>query len=278
MPFLTTNDDTRLYYLDWGTGVPVVFVNSWALSSAMWEYQMLPFAEQGLRCISLDRRGHGRSDDPGRGYDFDTLADDLAALFTHLDLRDVTLVGHSMGCAEIARYLSRHGSDRVARVALIAPTTPFILRTDDNPEGVPSIALDVGMASLRQNRPLYFSDGTITFFSLGSQWPRQPVLDSGMVDWMVDLIMQSSPYAIMHCMRAHWETDFRPDMKAFNLPTLIIHGDNDRSAPLEMCGRRTARMIAGSRLVVYEGAPHGLFLTHRERLNSDLLAFTCSTT
>ncbi len=273
MPFIKTDDRTSLFYKDWGTGKPVVFVSSWALSGDMWEYQMLPLASQGLRCIAYDRRGHGRSDDPGHGYDFDTLADDLAALIEQLDLREVTLVGHSMGCPEIARYLSRHGAGRVARVALISPTTPFLLRTADHPEGVPRVVFDAQIARLTTDRPLYFSDGAIKFFGLGSTWPAPPVLSPELVQWAIRLILQSSPHAIVECFRAHIETDFRPDMRAFSMPTLIIHGDKDQNAPLDMCGRRTAQAIAGSLLKVYEGAPHGLFLTEKERLSSDLLAF-----
>jgi non-heme chloroperoxidase len=183
MPFIKTNDSTRLHYRDWGAGAPVVFVSSWALGGDMWEYQMLPLSDHGLRCITYDRRGHGRSDDPGRGYDFDTLADDLAALIAQVDLREVTLVGHSMGCGEIARYLARGGAGRIARVALVSPTTPYILRAADNPQGVPGSVLDVSIAALQHDRPRYFADGTITFFSLGSQWPQPSALSSEQVQW-----------------------------------------------------------------------------------------------
>jgi non-heme chloroperoxidase len=153
MPFFETSDHTSLYYRDWGTGAPVVFVGSIVLSSEMWEYQMLPLSEHGLHCIAYDRRGHGRSDDPGRGYDFNTLADDLAALLELLDLHQVTLVGQSMGCSEIARYLARHGTDRIARVALISPTTPFLLRREDNPEGAPREVFDAHVAAQLRDRP-----------------------------------------------------------------------------------------------------------------------------
>ncbi len=271
MPFIETSDHTSLYYRDWGTGMPVMFVSAWALSGAMWEYQMVPLSDQGLRCIAYDRRGHGRSDDPGRGYEIDRLADDLAALLTQLDLREVTLVGNSMGCGEIARYLSRHGTSRVARVALISPSMPCILERADNPEGVPRSALDAHIAALHKDRVLYFADGTLKYFGLGSRWPAPEVLSPELVQWAIRLILESSPKAVIECMRTNWETDFRPDLRAFTVPTLIIHGNNDQNAPLDMCGRRTARLIAESQLKVYEGAPHGLFLTHKERLNDDLL-------
>jgi non-heme chloroperoxidase len=274
MPFFETADRTRLYYTDWGTGAPVVFVSCWASGGAIWEYQMVPLSERNLRCITYDRRGHGRSDDPGRGYDFDTLADDLAALLAQLDLREVTLVGHSTGCCEIARYLAHHGTSRIARVALISPATPFQMQTEDNPEGAPKSYLEQHLTALSKDRPVYFSvDGAIAFFGLGSTWPEPPVLSSEMVNWTIQLLLDSSPKAVIELRRTAFETDFRPDMRAFSVPTLIIHGDNDQSAPLEMTGRRTAKAIPGSELRVYAGAAHGLFLTHKDRLNADLLEF-----
>jgi pimeloyl-ACP methyl ester carboxylesterase len=276
MSFFETGDHTRLYYREWGAGPPVVFSSSWSVGGDMWQYQMAALSEQGLRCIAYDRRGHGRSEDPGRGYEFDTLADDLAALLEQLGLREVALVGHSMGCNEIARYLSRHGSSRVARVALVGTTTPCILRSEDNPDGAPRVALDLSSAALRQDRPAYVAEGAISFFNLGSTWPRPPAVSPEMVQWICRLSLDSSLKALIECQRAQWETDFRPDMQAFAMPTLVIHGDSDRSAPLDMFGRRTAQAIPGSQLKVYPGAPHGLFLTHKDRLNEDLLAFLVS--
>ncbi|MDQ2714315.1 MAG: alpha/beta hydrolase [Chloroflexota bacterium] len=273
MPFFETSDGTRLFYRDWGTGTPVVFVSSWAFSSPMWEYQMVPLSNQGLRCIAYDRRGHGRSDDPGSGYEFDTLAADLAALIEQLDLRNVTLVGHSMGCGEIVRYLTSHGGSRVTRIALISPITPFLLQTEDNPQGAPKAYLDAHLAEISVDRPHYMTSGVIKFFGLGSAWPGPEVLSSEMVQWAIRLILESSPQATIACRRATNETDFRPDLRVLKVPTLIIHGDNDQSAPLELCGRRTAQAIQGCQFKVYEDAAHGLFLTHKDRLNSDLLAF-----
>ena len=273
MPYFETNDHTSLYYRDWGTGAPVVFVNSAVLSGAMWEYQMLPLSEQGLRCISYDRRGHGRSDDPGRGYDADTLADDLARLLVHLDLYDVSLVGQSMGSTEIARYLSRHGTGRIARVVLISPITPFLLKTEDNPEGAPREIFDAHVAAQLNDRPLYNGTaGAIKYFGLGSNWPQPELVSPEMIQWLTNLILEVSPKANIECFRSFWQTDFRPDMRSFTIPTLIIHGDNDQNAPL-LCAQRTARAIPGSQLKIYEGAAHGLYLTHKDRLNNDLLAF-----
>jgi len=184
MPFFETNDQTSLYYRDWGTGSPVVFVSAWALSGAMWEYQMVPLSEQGLRCIAHDRRGHGRSDDPGFGYECDSLSNDLGGLLAHLDLKGVTLLGNSIGCCEIVRYLSRHGTDRIARVVLTSTRTPFLTRTEDNPEGVPKSYFDQAISALMADRPQYMDSGAIKYFGLGSTWPGAEVLSFAMVQWL----------------------------------------------------------------------------------------------
>lgn len=273
MPTIETRDGTRLFYRDWGSGRPVVFVSSWALSGEMWAYQVSSLSQQGLRCITYDRRGHGRSDDPGRGYDFDTLADDLAALLTRLDLREVTLVGHSMGCAEIARYLARYGDKQIARAALVSPITPFLRQTVDNPMGAPSSFWETHLALLSADTARYFTEGAPPFFGEGTTWPEPARLSGALRDWAVQLILQTSPQVVIACFRAYTETDFRPDMAAFTVPTLVIHGDADQNTPLELTGRRTAQAIMGSTLTVYQGAPHGLFLTDKDRLNRDLLAF-----
>src|SRR5574341_897168 len=272
MPYLETNDRTRLYYQEWGSGPPVVFLASWGLSCEMWEYQMLPLSYQGLRCIAYDRRGHGRSDDPGRGYDFDTLAGDLAALLDHLDLREVTLVGHSMGCTEIARFMACHGVSRLSRAALVSSAFMLI----QLPQETVDAAREQAISSLIQDRPRYFAEGTIKFFGLGSTWPQPPSISPEMIEWGNRLILAASPRALIDCWRAMWQADFGPDISAFTVPTLVIHGDNDRNAPPELCGQPTAQAIQGSRYIVYEGAAHGLFLTHRERLAADLLAFARS--
>ncbi len=273
MPYFQTNDQTSLYYRDWGTGAPVVFVGSVVLSGAMWEYQMLPLSDQGLRCLAFDRRGHGRSDDPGRGYEMDTLADDLDRFLTLLDLHDVTLVGQSMGCAEIARYLARHGTDRIARVALISTITPCLMQSEDNPEGAPREVFEAHQAAQLKDRPHYNGEaGAIKYFGLGSHWPAEEIVSPEMKRWLMQLILETSPKANIECFRSFWHADFRPDMRSFTVPTLIIHGANDQNAPLA-CGRRTAEAISGSQLKIYEGAAHALFITHKDRLNSDLLQF-----
>ncbi|HEX6553668.1 MAG TPA: alpha/beta hydrolase [Ktedonobacteraceae bacterium] len=273
MPYFETSDHTSLYYRDWGTGTPVVFLSSWGYSGPMWEYQMVPLSERGLRCIAYDRRGHGRSDDPGRGYDFDTLADDLATFLEQLDLHEVTLISHSVAGGEIVRYLSRHGTSRIARIVLISATLPFMLQTADNPEGVPGDRIYAHVESLRTDRPHYLSTGAISFFSLGSNWPGPEVISPEMLQWSIQMLLECSPKAAIAFREVSIETDFRADLRNCSIPTLIVHGDKDTSAPLNLCGRRIAQAIAGSQLKIYEGAAHGLFLTHKDRLNSDLLDF-----
>jgi non-heme chloroperoxidase len=270
MPYIQTKDHSQIYYRDWGTGKPVVFISSYAFSGEMWEYQMGPLSERGVRTIAPDRRGHGRSDDPGRGYDFDTLADDLAELLCQLDLSDVTLVGHSMGCCEIARYMGRHGANRIARVVLISPATPggFPIL----PEGAPQDALDAHIAAISTNRSRYLRDAAIGFFALGSSWPL-PGLSSEQVENALQIALQTSPKALVETLRAHWKTDFRSDLSAFSVPTLVIHAAQDQSAPLELMGHPTAQAIAKSQLITYPTAVHGLFYTEQDHLNKDLLSF-----
>jgi non-heme chloroperoxidase len=269
-PVVETADGTSLFYQDWGSGRPVVFSHGWAAGGDMWEYQMLHLANHGLRCIAHDRRGCGRSSRPGHGYDFDTFADDLAALIDRLELREVTLVGHSMGCGEIARYLSRHGSRRVARVALVATTTPFALKTADNPDGADRAVFDFMVSELAKDRPRYLAAAAPAFFGVGS--PNVSVSPET-IRWGVDLALRASLKATIDMVRAFSETDFRSDLRAFTMPTLLVHGDADTTAPLASTARKTARAIPESELKVYQGAAHGLFITEKDRFNRDLLAF-----
>ncbi len=264
--FVETPDGTRLGFTDWGTGKPVVFVHAWALPSPMWDYQIGALAEQGLRCIAYDRRGHGRSSKPGSGYDCDTLADDLSALLTQLDLHDVTLVSHSFGSAEVVRYLSRHGAGRVAKIALIAPAAlPFVMRTQDNPNGIPAQQLEFFRTKILQaDFPKWLEDGKKAFFVAETSPSLQ--------DWVKDLMLTTPlPVAIETSRRT--ATDFRKELPAISVPTLIIHGDKDVSAPIDLTGRPAAALIPKAQLRVYEGAPHGIFLTHKDRLNADLIGF-----
>jgi non-heme chloroperoxidase len=273
MPTMNSIDTTPLYFRDWGSGDPVVFVHGWGLSSDMWEYQLPALVDRGLRCVAYDRRGCGRSDQPGEGYDFDTLADDLGALLEQLDLRDVTLVSHSMGSGEVARYLTRHGAGRVARVALISPTLPYLRRDESNPDGVDPAAFDQIVAALRADRPGYLAN--LAPAALGIGLPGVDVSDA-LATWALGLFLASSPKASIDTVRTHTETDLRGDMASFTVPTLIVHGDCDALVPIEISGRRAAAMIPDSTLVVYENASHWPFLTYRERLNEELAAFARS--
>ena len=271
MPYFETRDGTRLFYVDWGAGRPVVLVHGLALGSDMWEYQIPFLTENGLRCIAYDHRGCGRSDVPGSGYDFDTLAGDLATLLERLDLRDVSLVSFSLGGGVVARYLTRFGADRIARVALVASTTPYLLKADDNPEGVDrSLIYDAFIAGLRTDRQRLLAEVAVPFF--GVDPPGGPVSPE-VLRWAVDLCNQSSAKATLDLYRLACESDQRSDMASFTVPTLVVHGDTDAFNPIEATAERTVRAIPGSRLEVYERASHGLFFTHKNRLNADLLAF-----
>lgn len=265
IPFIAARDGTPLYFKDWGAGKPVLFVSAWGLNSDMWQYQMTPMTGEGFRCVAYDRRGHGRSAQPSDGYDYDTLSDDLAALIEHLDLRGVTLVGHSMAGGEVVRYLSRHGASRVSRIVLIAPTTPFMLKTADNPDGIPREGFDQVRAEWTGDFPKWLADNARPFFVAATS--------QAMVDWVLHLMTQTSLKALLDCNTAIIETDFRSELPKIGVPALIIQGDNDASTPLDLTGRRTAALIPNSKLKVYEGAPHGLMFTHTERLNRDLIAF-----
>lgn len=265
---IVARDGTNLFHKDWGAGRPALFVSSWGLNSDMWAYQMIALSDQGVRCIAYDRRGHGRSDDPGRGYDYDTLADDLATVIDQLGLNEVTLVGHSMAGGEIVRYLSRHGSSRVARVVMLAPSMPFLLKTPDNPDGIDEKVIDQMRALWRKDFPKWLNDNARPFVV--------PETSTEMINWLIAMFLQSSMRALLDLNTEITKSDFRAELARVNVPTFIIHGDRDVSAPLALTGQRTARLIPGSRLTVYEGAPHGLMFTHMDRLNLDLHAFVTS--
>jgi non-heme chloroperoxidase len=267
---IEARDGTSLFYQDWGTGKTVVFVHGWGLGEAMWEYQMLTLSDRGLRCIAYDKRGCGRSDRPSFGYDFDTFADDLAVLIEQLELEDVTLVGFSAGGDDVARYLSRHGADRVAKTILIGTITPFILKTDDNPDGIDQSVFDAMITALEHDRPQYLTASAPSFF--GTELPTVSISPE-LMQWGIELALQTSPKATIEMVRAFFGTDFRLDMSAFTMPTLIIHGDRDLNHPISITGQKTAQSIPGSKFKIYEGAAHGLFVTHKEQLNHDLLAF-----
>lgn len=268
LPYVTTADGTMLYYKDWGSGKPIVFVHSWAMSADMWQYQMAPFVKAGYRCIAYDRRGHGRSTQPAHGYDYDTLADDLAALMEQLDVHDATMIGHSMGPGEIVRYVCRHGSGRVSKIVMLAPTTPYTLQTPDNPDGLPGSMFQAFRAEMLKDFPGWLARNARPFV--------MPETSDQLLQWGLNMMLNTSMIAVIECNRAVVETDFRAELPRIKVPTLIIHGTADMSSPLELSGRRTQALIPGSQLLVYEGAPHGLMLTHIERLNADILSFIAS--
>jgi len=258
-------DGTALYHRDWGEGPVIVFAASWACSGEMWAYQVAHFADAGFRCISFDRRGHGRSDVPAGGYDLDTFADDLSAVIDQLDLKDVVLVGHSQGGAEVVRYLGRHGTNRVRKVALMAPAGPCLLQTPDNPYGAPKAAYEARIAEWQRDFPKWVADNTAPFFT--------PQTSPSMQAWMVDLLLATPLPVTVATFRALYQADERPDLARIDRPVLVQHGTKDASIPLEIGGARFAAGIRGAQLKVYEGAPHGLFVTHMDEVNRDLEAF-----
>ena len=270
MPFIETADKTRLFYNDWGSGPPVVLIHGWPLDADMWEYQSVFLASQGLRVVAYDRRGFGRSSQPWTGYDYDTFADDLKAVMDGLELDGATLVGFSMGGGEVARYMSRHGGARVAKAVLVAAVTPYMLHAPDNPDGVPRSTFDGIIEGLQKDRPHFLATFGKQFFGAGL---LNFTVTAEILQWSLTMAMLGSPKATLDCVRAFSETDFRPDMAAFRVPTLVIHGDSDATVPVEKSGRIAAKMIPGAELREYSGAPHGLFFTEKDRLNQDLLAF-----
>lgn len=263
---VVTRDGVDLHCTDRGSGPPVVFLASWSLPGASWAPQVDALCAAGLRCITYDRRGHGRSPDPGRGYDFDTLADDLAAVLDAHDLDGGTLVTFSAGSGEAVRYLTRHGRRRVARLAMIGPTTPLMARRSDNPGGIDPAVFDAFVeGELRQDWPGWLARNARPFG--GPDVPQEAL------DRVISLALQASPRALEAFYRELTTADFREELPRLDLPVLVIQGDRDATSPLELTGRPTAALVPGARLLVYEGAPHGLFLSHTARLNADLLAF-----
>jgi non-heme chloroperoxidase len=271
MPNVTANDGTTIYYKDWGTGRPVVFSHGRPLDADSWEAQMLHLASNGCRCIAHDRRGHGRSGQSWDGNEMDTYADDLATLLEALDLQNAVLVGFLTGGGEVARYVGRHGTDRIAGIALVSAVPPMMLKTDDNPGGVPAEVFDglrAGSAADRAQLYRDLADGP--FF--GNNRPGANV-SQGMRDnfWLQG--MQSGHRNAYECIAAFSATDFRGDLERFDVPTLVIHGDDDQIVPFEVGGKASAALVDGAALKVYPGAPHGITDTHKDQLNADLLAF-----
>jgi non-heme chloroperoxidase len=271
MKTITTRDGTQIYYKDWGTtGQPVVFSHGWPLDADAWEDQMLHLASNGCRVIAHDRRGHGRSSQPWNGNEMDTYADDLAELIETLDLRDAVLVGHSTGGGEVARYVGRHGTSRVAKAVLVGAVPPLMLKTDANPGGLPIEVFDEIRAKTAADRSQFFKDLTTPFF--GANRPGAKV-SQGMRDAFWFQGMQGGLKNQLDCIKAFSETDFTEDLKRFDVPTLIIHGDDDQIVPIGASAQLSSKLVQGATLKVYAGGGHGLAATHKDQLNADLLAF-----
>jgi non-heme chloroperoxidase len=276
MGFITVKDGAQIFYKDWGGGRPVVFSHGWPLNSDSWEAQMLFLASNGYRCIAHDRRGHGRSTQTWDGNEMDTYADDLAALIEELDLREVTLVGFSTGGGEVARYVGRHGTDRLAQIALVSAVPPFMLQTPDNPGGVVLEVFDgLRAGSVADRSQLYrdLADGPFFGGNRPDGNPSQGVRDAF---WLQG--MAAGHRNALECIAAFSGTDFRQDLDAFDVPTLVIHGDDDQVVPFEVGGKASAARIKGATLKVYPGAPHGITDTHKEQLGADLLTFLATAT
>ncbi|HEY0232299.1 MAG TPA: alpha/beta hydrolase [Dokdonella sp.] len=270
MSTFTTKDGTQIFYNDWGTGQPVVFSHGWPLSSEAFEDQMFHLASRGYRCIAHDRRGHGRSSQPWNGNDMDTYADDLAELVEKLDLKNAIHVGHSTGGGEVARYIGRHGTRRVSKAVLIASVPPLMLKTAANPGGTPIAALDQIREGVRSDRSQFFKDLALPFY--GYNRPGAKVSEGVKDSFWLQGMTAGFPAAYF-CIKAFSETDQTEDLKKFDVPTLIIQGDDDQIVPFPDAGELQAKLIKGSTLKVYKGAPHGLCTTLKDKVNEDLLAF-----
>jgi non-heme chloroperoxidase len=272
MPYVTTADETELYVKEWGpsSGRPVILIHGWPLNADSWDDVALGLANAGFRAIAYDRRGFGRSDQPWEGYDYDTLADDLAAVIDQCDAENAAIVGFSMGGGEVARYLSKHGTATVRQAALISSVVPFMLKADDNPNGVDQSVFNEMTEGMKEDRAAFMQTFAKGFFGVG-------FLTSPVSDAVLDAFFQSAMMAGLHptlaCAKAFSTTDFRPDTAAFTIPTLIIHGTSDQTVPIDGSAREAAKMIPHARLVEYDGAPHGVLVTHKVDILRDLLAF-----
>jgi non-heme chloroperoxidase len=270
MPTITMVDGTEIYYKDWGEGQPVVFSHGWPLTADAWEDQMFFLASHGYRCIAHDRRGHGRSSQPWTGHEMNTYADDLAALVQALNLKDVIHVGHSTGGGEVARYIGRHGTKRVAKAVLIGAVPPLMLRTETNPGGIPIEVFDGIRAGVLADRSQFFKDLTIPFYGANRQGSK---VSEALRDWFWLQGMMAGFKPVYDCIKAFSETDFTEDLKRFDVPTLILHGDDDQIVPIDASARAAAKLVKNAKLVIYEGADHGMCSTHKDRVNQELLAF-----
>jgi len=274
MPFIQSiqnkEEPVNIYYEDSGNGRPVVFIHGWPLSGSMWEYQVTQLPQQGLRCITYDRRGFGKSDRPFTGYDYNTLAGDLKAVIDGLNLTAVTMVGFSMGGGEIAKYFSLYGGEKISKVVLVSAVVPYMLYTTDNPDGVPQEEFDKMAKAITDDRPSFLEAFNKDFY--GVELHHAAVTDA-YLNSSLNKGMDASPVATIECAKSFSYTDFRQDVVKINVPTLIIHGDADKTVPIKATGEQAAKLISGALFKVYEGAPHGLWFTDKEKLNQDLIDF-----
>ena len=270
MPTITAKDGTQIYFKDWGKGQPLVFSHGWPLSADAWEDQMIFLAARGYRCIAHDRRGHGRSGQPWEGNDLDTYADDLAELVTALDLRDAIHIGHSTGGGEVARYVGRYGTDRVAKAILISAIPPLMLKTENNPAGLPIAVFDELRAAVSTDRAQFFKDLSLPFYGFNRPGAK---VSQGLRDsfWLQGML--AGHKAVYDCIKAFSETDLTEDLKRFDMPTLILHGDDDQIVPIGASALLSSKIVKGATLKIYPGAPHGMPSTLKDRVNEELLAF-----
>lgn len=270
MPYIETQDESEIYFSDWGEGEPVVLIHGWPLDSTSWEYQAKFLADNGYRVIAYDRRGFGRSERPYDGYDYDTLTSDLNDLLEALDLTGVTLVGFSMGGGEVARYLATYGSERIAKAVFVGAVTPFLLKTEDNPDGIDASVFQGVLEGLQKDRFAFTTEFAKGFYG-------RTLLNHGVSDevlqWHFLQAAAASPVATIECAKSWSSTDFREDLAKIDVPTLVLHGTGDKTVPIEISGRRTAALVPGAVLLEYEGEPHGFTATIPDQLNEDLLAF-----
>jgi non-heme chloroperoxidase len=270
MPTITTKDGTEIFYKDWGKGQPIVFSHGWPLSADDWDTQMLFFGQHGYRVIAHDRRGHGRSSQTWDGNDMDTYADDLAVLFEKLDLKDAVMVGHSTGGGEVARYLGRHGTKRVAKAVLMSAVPPLMVKTEKNPGGLPISAFDELRAALAANRPQFYRDITLPFY--GYNRPGAKISEGIREHWWLQGMLGGMK-AHYDCIKAFSETDFTEDLQKIDIPVLVMHGDDDQIVPIGAAGLMSAKILKKATLKVYPGFPHGMPTTHADQINADLLSF-----
>jgi non-heme chloroperoxidase len=270
MTTITTKDGTQIYYKDWGSGQPIVFSHGWPLSADAWEDQMFFLANNGYRCIAHDRRGHGRSSQPWHGNDMDTYADDLAELVTQLNLTNAVHIGHSTGGGEVTRYIGRHGTKRVAKAVLIGAVPPVMIKKESNPGGTPIEAFDAIRKSVLTDRSQFWKDLSMPFY--GYNRPGAKISEGVRESFWLQSMMAGMP-ASYFCVKAFSETDMTEDLKKFDVPTLILHGDDDQIVPIADSAMLSSKLVKNAKLTVYPGAPHGLATTHKDKLNADLLAF-----